>query len=291
MSGRVLVFGGAGQVGLALTRADAARVAAVDRATADITAPASVAAALEAHCPAVVVNAAARTDVDGQESDRAGAFAVNEGGARVVAEACAARRLPLIHLSTDFIFDGTAAAPYAEDAAPAPLSVYGASKLAGERAVAAAHPAAVLLRVSWTFGAARRCLVHGVLARARTHGRLQGVTDEIGCPTSADGIARTLLALADRLMAGEALGGPLHWCGAPAVSRLRFIETVVAAAGLDVPVEPVPASAFGLPAQRPARAVLDTTRARDRLGLLPDDWQAALPGVVAAVLEEERAAS
>lgn len=281
----VVVFGGSGMVGRALAEAAPARVVALSRAEADILDPQAVAAALDRLDPAGIVNAAARTDVDGQESDRDGAFATNATAAGALAEACAARGVPLVHLSTDFVFDGRKHGAYREDDTPNPLSVYGASKLAGERAVLAAHPAALVVRVAWTFGATGANFVPTMLRLARRHGALRATVDQRGCPTSAAGIARACLALLDRLRDG-APGGLLHWCGAPAVSRADFARAIVQAAGLDVAVADAVAADFPTPAARPANGALDCSRARTAYGLEPDDWRAVLPGVVAAILRE-----
>lgn len=287
---RIVVFGGGGGVGRALDAAAPERVVALARGDCDIRDAAAVAAALDRLRPEGVVNGAARTDVDAQEADAEAAFAVNAAGAGVVAEACALRRLPLVHLSTDYVFDGRKGAPYVEADPPNPLSVYGASKLAGERAVLAAHPAALVMRTAWTFGPHSPSFVRTMLRLARRYGRLRAAADQRGCPTSAAGIAAGCLALLDRLEQG-APGGVLHWCGAPGVSRFDFAQAIVRAAGLDVPVEPAAASDFAAAAARPADAELDCTRAASLYHVPPDDWRAALPAVTAAIVAEEGAAT
>lgn len=282
--GRVVVFGGGGMVGRALAAAAPARVTALTRAQADIRDAAAVAAVLDRLRPDGVVNAAARTDVDGQESDPAGAHAVNAEAAGALAAACAARGVALVHLSTDYVFDGTRSGAYTETDAALPRSVYGTSKLAGERAVLAAHPAALVVRVAWTFAPDGANFLTTMLRLARRHGRVRGTTDQRGCPTSADGIARTALALLDRLAEG-APGGLLHWCGTPAVSRAGFARAIMAAAGTAaVPVEDAVAADFPAAAARPANTELDCTRARAVYHVAPEDWRAVLPQVVAAAL-------
>ncbi len=274
---RVLVTGGGGQLGRALARVGARGghdVRALPRAALDVTDAAAVAAALDVHRPAVVINAAADTGVDRAEARPDRAFAVNAIGADRVARACAARAVPLLHVSTDHVFDGLATRPYGEDAAVRPRSVYGRSKAEGEAAVRAAG--GVVVRTSWLFSADGRGFVPAIVRAARRGDPLRAVVDHTGSPTAADDLARVLLALGDR----RDLPAVLHVAGEPAVTRLALAQAVVdalVAAGAIAPITVAPASAatWWAPAARPAYAALGGQRLRG-LGLAPPPWRCAL---------------
>ena len=267
---RVLVTGAGGLVGRVLTAALGARAVAFRREELDITDAAAVEQALDRHAPRAVINAAAFAAVDAAESDPTRAFAVNRDGPGLLAAATASRGVGLVHISTDYVFDGTSHTPYPEDATPSPISAYGESKAAGEAAVLAAHPAAAVVRTSWVFsrheGFARK-----MLQRAREETTVRMVADQMSCPTSARALARALIVVADR-----DLRGVVHVCGWPATTRHAWAQAIVdagARAGLCpwVTIEPIEAAAFPSPARRPAQTVLGTSRARG-LGLPLASW-------------------
>ena len=247
-------------------------VAALPRAELDITADAPVAEVFRTLAPKIVLNAAAYTDVDGCERDPERARRGNAEGPRVVAEACRATGAFLVHLSTDFVFDGTLDRPYRETDAPAPVSAYGASKLEGERLVAAACPGALIVRTAWTFGAGRDNFVTKVLRRARAGGPLSVVTDQTGSPTWTEDLAKAIMAL---VKAGAT--GTFHVVNAGTASRHELAVAALAAAGLGaVPVaqaRTVPAPGI---AARPAYSVLDTAAFTRRTGRAPRPWREAL---------------
>lgn len=284
----ILVFGADGQVGRALVLAAAARgrpLVALPRSDADVTDAAAVRRAVEGIGPALVVNAAAHTRVDAAEAEADLAFAVNRDGAARVAEACARRGVPLVHLSTDYVFDGEAAEPYREEDPARPLNVYGAGKLAGEEAVRAAGGPHLILRTARVFGPHGRSFVRSILDLAATRPEISVVNDQIGCPTPAAAIAGALLDLAPRLTESERVPrGIYHYAGAPACSWWEFARAILAAAGRpEVAVLPVPSSAYPTPARRPRNAALACGKAARLLGLAPPDWRAALPATVAAL--------
>ena len=198
MSGGILVTGGSGQLARALGMAAGGRaLQVVGRPDWDFDRVAGVPALLAAARPALVVNAAAHTAVDRAESEAAAAYRANRDGPAVLAAYCGAAGIPLIHVSTDFVFDGTKGAPYVEEDAPNPTSVYGASKLAGEVAVRAACARAIVLRTSWVYAATGRNFVLTMLNLARTRDHLRVVADQRGCPTAADDLAGAILGIAD----------------------------------------------------------------------------------------------
>jgi dTDP-4-dehydrorhamnose reductase len=265
---RVLVTGAGGLVGRVVVAALGARAVGLRRQELDITDAAAVEQALERHAPRAVINAAAFAAVDDAEGDPGRAFAVNRDGAAALAAATAARGIALVHISSDYVFDGARRTPYPEDATPSPISVYGESKAAGEAAVLAAGAAVV--RTSWVF-ARHEGFARKMLQRARQEPAVRMVADQTSCPTSAKALARALIAIADR-----DIRGVVHVCGWPATTRHAWAQAIVdagARAGLCpwVTVEAIEAADFRSAARRPAQSVLATARARS-LGLPLASW-------------------
>lgn len=294
---RVLVVGADGQVGSEVIRLAASsptpqplRVVGLGRRLLDITREESISANLDEHRPGFVVNAAAYTLVDQAETEREAAFRVNSDGPALLARACAERAIPLLHLSTDYVFDGTASEPVDEDHPTAPLGVYGASKLAGEQAVRAAWGDHVILRISWVFGARGRNFVKTILRLAGERDELAVVADQHGCPTAATDVARAILILAERLdEQGSLPWGTFHCCGRPATTWHAFAEEIVRAARpfseLRVRrVRAITTAEFPTPAVRPRYSVLCTDKATKVLGLPPFDWQVSLKLVLKDLL-------
>ena len=239
-----------------------------------------VAGAVEA--TGAVINSAAYTDVERAEDDAERAYLINELAASWVAEAARENGLAMVHVSTDFVFDGTKGAPYSETDATHPLSVYGASKLAGERSVLAAHPTALVIRTAWTYGPGGTNFPLKILQRAKAAIEdadpakrvLRVVTDEVGCPTYSVDLATGLLGL---LSAGAT--GLFHLAGAGFCSRYELALEALRLAGFDVPgeltVEPVPSAMFPMKAVRPQTAVLDCGKAA-QVGVRLPAWQDGL---------------
>ncbi|TWP37451.1 dTDP-4-dehydrorhamnose reductase [Leekyejoonella antrihumi] len=202
----------------------------------------------------VVVNLAAWTAVDDAETHEPDAFTLNAVGAHNVARACARANLPLVHLSTDYVFDGHATSPYPVDAPQAPRSAYGRTKAAGEWAVRAAHPGACIVRTAWLYGAHGSSFVSTMLRLATAHETLSVVDDQVGQPTWTRDVAESVLQLAD----GEAPGGYYHATSTGSVSWCEFTQEIFRLRGLDPSrVEPTTTAAFPRPAPRPAYSVLD----------------------------------
>jgi dTDP-4-dehydrorhamnose reductase len=281
---RILVTGGRGQLGRALARRGAGHVVtALDHGALDICDEGAVVARCEEVAPDVVINAAAYTAVDKAETERARAFTVNADGAGTIARACAARGVRVIHISTDYVFDGTLERPYQEDDSPNPLGAYGESKLAGERAVQAAG--GTVVRTSWLFGEGGPSFVHTMLRLAAERPVLRVVADQRGCPTWADDLADALLALA----AVPALAGCYHFCGAEPATWHSFASTIVAEARThrELACERIDAIStveYPTPARRPAAAVLDTRRIR-ALGIAVPSWRTGLAALIARELD------
>ncbi len=226
---RVLVLGRKGQVAMAL--ADASWPHGIEalcrgREAIDLARPEAAQAAIGELHPQLVINAAAFTAVDLAESEQEAAFAINRDGAAAAAAACAHLGVPLIHLSSDYVFDGRKEGAYVEDDAVNPLSVYGKSKEAGERAIRAALPAHVILRTSWVYAPAGRNFVLAMLARAEKGEPLRIVDDQQGCPTAAAEIARAIVAVSERLLAGNGVFGTFHFCGSGSTSVYGFAAAI-----------------------------------------------------------------
>lgn len=273
----LLVTGAGGMLGTAVTAAarDAGyAVTARARRELDITDADAVGAALAAAEPAAVINCAAWTDVDGAEAAEEAALAVNGTGAGVLARAAAAAGVHLVHVSTDYVFDGHGTRPYVESDPVAPRSAYGRTKLAGEEAVAAASPAHAIVRTAWLYGAGGPNFVETMLRLGGERDEVSVVTDQVGSPTWTGHLAPVLVEIADRRQ-----GGIQHATGSGACSWNEFAVEIFDRAGVDCRVLPTTTDRFPRPAPRPAYSVLGTERA-DHIDL--PDWQAGLGAYLAA---------
>ena len=215
---KILVTGANGQVGHALVEAGGEQVVGLGRAALDITDRAAVQRAVAQHAPDVVVNAAAYTAVDRAESEPERAHWVNRDGPAHLAETCADAGIPLVHLSTDYVFDGTKGAPYTEADATNPLGVYAQSKVAGEEAVRERLDRHVILRTSWVFGAHGANFVRTILRLMGERETLRVVADQHGNPTAATDIARAALDIAEQIERGHTSWGTYHFAGQPATT-------------------------------------------------------------------------
>ncbi len=257
---KVLIAGAAGQLGRALqaTAPAGVTIVAPPEGEFDILDDAKVSAVVASAGPGLVVNAAAYTQVDKAETDLETAEAVNGTAAGRLAAAAARAGARFVHISTDFVFDGMSALPYAPDAAPNPIGAYGATKLSGERQVAAAHPQALIVRTAWVYAAQGNNFVRTMLRLMRERDELRVVADQVGTPTHAAGLARAIWALD---AAGAA--GIFHWTDAGVASWYDFavaIRDEALAIGLldrRIPVVPIRTSDYPTPARRPAMSVLD----------------------------------
>jgi dTDP-4-dehydrorhamnose reductase len=275
----VLIAGAGGMLGTALQRVltgTGVRFSAPPEGVFDITDVDSVASRVAEFTAGleggrgVLVNAAAYTNVERAEDDAAGAYRVNEDGALLLADAARDAGLGFVHVSTDFVFDGAKKGAYVETDATNPLSVYGASKLAGERAVTEAYPEALIVRTAWVYGPAGDNFPVKILRAARSGGPVRVVTDEVGSPTYTMDLATGLLALVD---AGAS--GLYHLAGAGSCTRYELAVEVLRFAGLEAAVDPVMAATFPSRAARPANSVLDCAKAA-ALGVRMPEWRNAL---------------
>ncbi|MFC3181713.1 dTDP-4-dehydrorhamnose reductase [Cypionkella sinensis] len=277
---KALVFGQTGQVARELARRLPAGVTAefLGRAQADLSDPAACAAAVMASNADVVINAAAWTAVDKAETEEAAALVVNGDAPGAMARACAARRLPFLHISTDYVFDGMGDQPFGVDHPVGPLGAYGRTKLAGEQAVQAAGGVHVILRTSWVVSAHGANFVKTMLRLGRERESLNVVADQIGGPTPAADIADALYVMAAGLLAGKP-GGVQHFAGAPDCSWADFARAIMTQAGLACVVQDIPSSAYPTPAKRPLNSRMDCSRLAE-FGLKRPQWELCLAGII-----------
>ncbi len=288
---RIAVTGKSGQVVTALIERGAAaghNIVALGRPDMDLSNPVSVAHSVEAAAPDVVVSAAAYTAVDKAESEKDLAHAVNGAGAGAVARAAKALGVPVIHVSTDYVFDGTLDRPYRENDITVPTGVYGASKLAGEQAVLAEHGEnAAVLRVAWVYSPFGANFVKTMLRLAGDRDEVSVVADQIGNPTSALDIADGILKVATNLATNHdpALRGVFHMTARGEASWADFAEAIFTASaakgGPSANVRSISTAEYPTPATRPANSRLDCTRINQVHNVALPDWQTSLDTVVA----------
>jgi dTDP-4-dehydrorhamnose reductase len=279
---KVLVIGKEGQVARSLVAAEKPEgmtAAAFGRPQVDLTKPDTIAAAIEAASPQVVVNAAAYTGVDKAETESELAGLVNAMGPANVAEACAERSLPLVHLSTDYVFDGTKGSPYSEDDPVAPIGVYGSSKLKGEQRVAEACPQHVILRTAWIHSPYGHNFVKTMLRLAESRTELGVVHDQQGNPTYAPHLAEVILAIAARLVregGNNSLLGTYHAAGTGEATWCELAREVfrrsAECGGPSATVRAITTEEYPTPAGRPANSRLDCAKLERVYGLRLPDW-------------------
>jgi dTDP-4-dehydrorhamnose reductase len=282
---KVMITGAAGQLGLALRRSAPKEVelTTLDRTALDITDGAAVGRCLDAAQPAVLINAAAFTAVDQAESQREQAFAINADAVALLARASAERQVRLVHISTDFVFEGSSSRPYRPDDPPGPLSVYGASKLAGERQIAAQNDLDWrIIRTAWVYASAGRNFLVTMLRLCRERERIEVVADQVGTPTSAGSLAHCVW----RTALDDGQSGVLHFTDAGVASRYDFAVAIYEEArtlGLlqhAVELVPIGSEQYPTPARRPAYSVLDTRSTLARLSVAPVHWRVVLREVL-----------
>ncbi len=286
----IMVTGGTGQLATAMGQEGGAVVRCVGRPGFDFDRPPSIAESVQATQPAFVVNAAAWTAVDAAETDPDAAGRANRDGPATLAALCADARIPLIHISTDYVFDGNKGTPYTEADPTSPTGVYGATKLEGEQAVLAACPRAIVLRTSWVYSATGKNFVRSMLGAAQKTDRLRVVADQQGCPTSARDLAVAILAVVARLREGwqDRYAGVFHAAGAGSTTWHGLAEAVfqdAAAYGRPVPtVDAIATADWPTPARRPPDSRLDCTKLSQVFGVRLPEWRTGLSRTIAELL-------
>jgi dTDP-4-dehydrorhamnose reductase len=294
---RILVTGTEGQVARALTeraKPHGVEVVLLGRPALDLTDPASVRRVVGETAGDVVVNAAAYTAVDQAETEPDLARAVNETGAGAVAEAARARNIPIIQISTDYVFDGSGDRPFREADPVAPLGVYGRTKLAGEQAVASAHPDHAILRTAWVYSPFGKNFVKTMLRVARDRDEVSVVADQHGSPTSALDIADGVIAVARNLVArpqDASLRGVFHMCGTGYTTWADLAAEIFAVSerlgGPGARVRRIATADYPTPAKRPANSRLDCSKLRETHGVSLPEWQRSVAECIARLHDME----
>jgi dTDP-4-dehydrorhamnose reductase len=279
---RILVAGGQGQVGSELAFLGAEQgldLVALGRSDLDVTDAASIASVFEIYQPELLINAAAYTAVDKAESEPGRAYAVNETATALLADFCAEANIPMLHISTDYVFDGTKDGPYKEDDPVNPIAVYAKSKEAGERTLRERLENHIILRTSWVFGVQGNNFVKTMVRLAKDRDRLTVVSDQFGGPSSARGIASALLTIAAQYEKnGTVAWGTYHYCQKPYVSWYQFAQVVIEqAAEMDllqhpVYVVPIASHEYSSLVDRPKNSSLDTSKLEKSFKIHPDTW-------------------
>ncbi len=287
--GSILVTGGAGQLASALAVAGGASVHRVGRPDFDFDRPDTLAALFKAARPALLVNAAAWTAVDAAEAEPEAASRANRDGPATLAALCADAGIPMVHVSTDYVFDGLKGAPYTEADPTSPTGVYGRTKLEGEQAVLAACPRAVVLRTSWVYSATGKNFVRTMLGAAQKMPRLRVVADQRGCPTAAGDLAAAILAIVPQLAdARPGQSGVFHACGTGEATWHELAVAVFQQAarhGHSMPlVDAIATADWPTPARRPPDSRLDCSKLAAAFGVRLPDWRASLARTVDELL-------
>ena len=270
----ILVFGKTGQVATELQRLG--DVVALGRDQVDLADPAACADAISTHAPRAVINAAAYTAVDRVEKEEALATIINGDAPTAMAQACAELDIPLIHISTDYVFEGTGDAPWHPNDPTAPQNAYGRSKLAGEIGIRNCGAVHAILRTSWVVSAHGSNFVKTMLRLSDTRDALTVVADQIGGPTPARDIAAACLEMAKQLIADPSKSGTYHFCGAPDVSWAEFARAIFEKAGRAVAVTPIPTTDYPTPAKRPLNSRMECGATQQAFGIPRPDWREGL---------------
>ena len=285
---KILISGKTGQVAVELQKhlAGLGELIVLGRDVLDLSQPDQIRAQVRAHKPDLLIIAAAHTAVDQAENEPELAFAINAIAPGVFAEEAAALGIPLIHYSTDYVFDGSKPAPYTEDDATNPLGVYGKSKLAGELAIAASGAQHLILRTSWVYSTHGKNFLLTMQRLLQERSELRVVADQIGAPTWAGTIAQSTRALIERWQSGDAAAwGTYHLTASGETSWFGFTQAIAghltAQGKACATLEPIPASAYPTPAARPQNSRLDCSKLAREWGVAQPDWEAALSACLA----------
>ncbi len=277
---RLLLFGASGQVGTDIRRhcPESWELVLAPRTGGDLRHPERAASLVQD--VDVVINAAAYTSVDQAESEADAAFAINAAAPAALAQAAATQGIAFLHLSTDYVFDGSGERPWVEDDRTGPLSVYGQSKLLGEEGVRDAGGRYAILRTSWVFSAQGTNFVRTMLRLGQERPEINVVDDQWGGPTPAAAIAAALLRMAEALVRGSGPSGTWHFSGEPDVTWAGFAREIFAQAGLNCRVNGIPSTAWPTPARRPRNSRLDCRAIEGAYGIVRPDWRQGLSDVL-----------
>ncbi|RUA02139.1 MAG: dTDP-4-dehydrorhamnose reductase [Deltaproteobacteria bacterium] len=293
---KLLVIGANGQLGWALGekgKKSGFNLERVDLPDFNITDKVNVSRQVEKSDPDLVINASAYTAVDKAESESELAFAVNAKGPAYLAEACATRGIPMIHVSTDYVFDGEKKTPYLESDPVSPLGVYGKSKAAGDDAIRNQLSSHVIIRTAWLYGTHGQNFVKTMLRLGKERKALRVVADQHGCPTYAADLADAILIISRHILNGSHdQWGTYHYCGQGSTTWHGFAEEIFNIAGTLIPLkvrktEPVSTDDYPTPTRRPANSVLDCRRIREKFGIRTRPWKESLAEMLKILLSGE----
>jgi dTDP-4-dehydrorhamnose reductase len=284
----ILVFGGAGQLGQELGRVAVERSVALTslpRAQVDVADRDQVVDAIRHFKPKLVINAAGYTAVDCAEDEPEAAFRANADGPAVIARACRTANIPMIQISTDYVFDGSKTSSYVESDPVAPIGAYGRSKAAGEERVRAEAPMHLILRTSWIYGEFGQNFLKTILRLAGERDELRIVADQRGCPTSTRQIADAIFSVAPRTIEDDCRWGTYHFAGSGITTWFDFAKEIFAARGnvREPALIPISSEEFGAKAKRPSNSALDCKLFIETFGIEPASWKVECPRVVAAL--------
>ena len=274
----ILVFGKTGQVATELQRLSG--VIALGRDDVDLSDPEACAAAIRGHAPKAVINAAAYTAVDKAEDEEHLATVINGEAPTAMAKACAVLGIPLVHISTDYVFNGTGNTPYRPEAATEPQNAYGRSKLAGETGIRESGAVYAILRTSWVVSAHSANFLKTMLRLSETRDALNVVADQIGGPTPARDIAKACFEMANQLIQDTTKSSTYHFCGAPDVSWAEFASEIFAQAGRTVTVTPISTAEYSTPAKRPLNSQMNCHSTEQVFGIKRPNWRDGLKEIL-----------
>lgn len=279
---KILVFGHSGQVATELRalNSDGVKITALSRADAELTDPAACAAAIDAHAPDAVINAAAFTAVDKAESDVETAQIINANAPAAMSRACAARDIPFVSISTDYVFSGAGDTPWTPVDPTDPQCVYGRTKRDGEVAIVKTGGRYAVLRTSWVVSAHGNNFVKTMLRLGAERDALTIVADQIGGPTGAAEIARACITIAKTLVSEPEKSGVYHFSGAPDTNWADFARAIFDAANIQCAVTDIPSSDYPTPAKRPLNSRLDCTATEAVFGISRPDWRESLAHIL-----------
>ncbi len=292
---KLLVIGANGQLGWALAKKSTHNdfdMESVDLPVFNITDQDSVMGQVEKSAPDLVINASAYTAVDKAETESELAFAVNEKGPSYLAKACVTHDIPLIHISTDYVFDGEKKTPYLESDPVSPIGVYGKSKAAGEDAIRNKLHRHIIIRTAWLYGTHGQNFVKTMLRIGKEHETLRVVADQWGCPTYAADLAEAILAVSSQVLNGaKDCWGTYHYCGQGSTTWYGFAEEIFNIANTQISlkvrkVEPVTTDDYPTPTRRPANSVLDCSRIQEIFGIKTRPWKESLSEMLKIVFSQ-----
>lgn len=275
---QVLMFGATGQVATELSCVG--NVKCVGRAEANLEDPTACSDAIKRYAPSAVINAAAYTAVDKAESEEALAEVINAFAVKAMAETCTEMGIPLVYISTDYVFEGSGLDAFAPTDPTSPQNAYGRTKLLGENFVKNSGCTFAIVRTSWVFSAHGSNFVKTMLRLGQSRDQLSVVSDQVGGPTSARAIANACLEIAAQLRASPSKSGVYHYSGAPDVSWAEFAQQIFDKASLNVKVTGIPTAEYPTPAARPLNSRLDCSDTYRIFGVKQPDWRAELDGVL-----------